>query len=131
MEFSKLEIAFIVWVLILLVITLGVWFYDWAKTWRWLRVRKIHNLRRDFKNMRTYRIWKSEGLFGSFDEKRNPLYITKAYDYEHALQRYFKKYRRVYKERHECEGKHLQLTSRKWGTYLVVDDCIGFHQYYY
>ena len=131
MGFSTLETAFIVWVLFLLVVILGIWFYDWVKTWRWLRVRKIRQLRRDYKDMRTYRIWRSEGLFGSFDEKRCPLYVTKAYNAEQALQRYFKHYRRVYKESHEYEGKRLQLTTRKWGTYLVMDDVIGYHRYYY
>lgn len=130
-EFSKLEIAFLVWVLILLVIILGIWFYDWAKTWRWLRVRRIRRLRKDYRYMRTYRIWRSEGLFGSFDETKTPMYIAKAYSAEQALQRYFKHYRRVYKEQHEYEGKRLQWTTRKWGTYLVMDDAIQYHHYFY
>lgn len=97
--------------------------YDSRHCFKWLR-----------KKMRTwdvYEIRRSERLFGSFWDSAEPNAVIRAANSKHALERYFDKYRRRYKEYHDYDNKILRETTYGWGVFQVKNTRTGFKRYFH
>ena len=97
--------------------------YDSRHYFEWLRNK-----------MRTwdvYEIYRSDRLFGSFWSCDRPVAVIRAENSKHALERYFKKYRKKYNEYHEYDGRTLRETTHNWGVFLVKNTRTGFKRYFH
>lgn len=93
----------------------------------WNVRRVMRKYRNDLPKMDTYSITASAYLFGP------PFYASehscKAYDLQHATERYFRWYRRKYKAISDHEGQVSNETKKKWGHLEVVNTRTGFTHY--
>ena len=77
------------------------------KTW-------FHRLREAVQTWDTYEIRKSDGLFGSFwDSHNHPIAVIRAASSRHAMERYFRQYRRKYNEYNDYDNKPLRETTQQ------------------
>lgn len=90
----------------------------------WNVRRVMRKYRNDLPKMDTYRITASAMMFGPpFYEAKH---TCKAYNLQHATKRYFRWYRRKYKEISDHEGQASSETKSKWGHLKVVNTKTGF-----
>lgn len=94
------------------------------KTW-------FHRLREAVQTWDTYEIRKSDGLFGSFWDSKDPVYVVCAASSRHAMERYFRHYRKVYNEYNDYDNKPLHETTYGWGVFQVKNIRSGFKRYFH
>ena len=98
---------------------------------RWYRVRTIARYRRDYPRMHTYSVSPTCRMFGHpyFHDDPDDGYRFKAYDMFHAGERYFRMYRRKYKEMSDHEGSASHECKPMWGHLRVKDMDTGYIHY--
>lgn len=96
----------------------------------WCRAIVFNKLRKKYETMDSFEITKSDHQFGYFYNAQ-PCKIIKAYNPEHALQRYLSFYKRKYKKYNELDKKEIYETSSRWGIYKVTNTRTKFSNYYH
>lgn len=100
-----------------------------------MKARHIKRLRKRIATFKTYRIRGSASLFGDFfGYNRLGLVMDNfnvtADSHEVALKRFFRKYERMFKRRHENYTEYPCETTEKWGRLMVEDVKSGFMKFY-
>ena len=90
----------------------------------------FHRLREAVKSWDVYEIRRSEKLFGSFWDSDRPIYVVRAASPKHAMERYFRNYRKRYNEYHDYDNKILRETTYGWGVFQVKNTRSEWKTYY-
>lgn len=109
---------------------LVIFFTWWISGWSCVRVHYFHKVRKLYKTLDTYEVTISPSLFGSFWRADRPSYITKAYNYKHALERYFNRYARKYHEYNDAALKEPRETTEMCGRFRVRNTRTKWTRYY-
>jgi hypothetical protein len=100
-----------------------------------MKTKHIKKLRKRISSFDKYLIRQSAGLFGDFfGNNRLGLimddYYVKADSYELALQRFFHKYERMFKRRHDNYTTQPVETTERWGRIMVENQRTKFIKFY-
>ena len=109
---------------------LAIFLTWWISGWTCVRVHYFHKVRERYKTLDTYEVTSSPSLFGSFWRADRPGYVTKAYNYEHALERYFNRYARLYHEYHNNARDTPRETTEQWGRFRIRNTRTKWTRYY-
>lgn len=90
----------------------------------------FHRLREAVESWDVYEIRRSERLFGSFWDSNPPIYVVRAASPRHAMERYFRSYRKECKEYHDYDNKILRETTYGWGVFQVKNTRSAWKTYY-
>lgn len=90
----------------------------------------FHRLREAVKSWDVYEIRRSEKMFGSFWDSYRPIYVVRAASPKHAMERYFRNYRKRYNEYHDYDNKILRETTYVWGVFQVKNTRSEWKTYY-
>ena len=90
----------------------------------------FHRLRESVESWDVYEIRMSTKLFGSFWDSNRPIYVVRAASPKHAMERYFRQYRRRYHEYHDYDNKTLCETTYGWGVFQVKNTRNEWKTYY-
>jgi len=71
------------------------------------------------------------GFSAFFWDSAEPNAVIRAANSKHALERYFDKYRRRYKEYHDYDNKILRETTYGWGVFQVKNTRTEFKRYFH
>ena len=100
-----------------------------------MKARHIKKLRKRIGQFDKYLIRSSAQIFGDFYGNNrlgliiDDYYVT-ASNYEHALQRFFRKYERMFKRRHDNYTTNPIETTERWGRMMVVNQRTKFARFY-
>jgi hypothetical protein len=100
-----------------------------------MKTKHIKKLRKRISSFDKYLIRQSAGLFGDFfGNNRLGLvmddYYVKADSYELALKRFFHKYERMFKRRHDNYTTQPVETTERWGRIMVENQRTKFIKFY-
>lgn len=100
-----------------------------------MKAKHIKKLRKRIVAFDKYLIRESAGLFGDFCGNNrlglvmNNYYVT-ADSHELALQRFFRKYERMFKRRHDNYTTQPVETTMQWGRVMVKNQRTKFIKFY-
>ena len=100
-----------------------------------MKTKHIKRLRKRISSFDKYLIRQSAGLFGDFfGNNRLSLvmdnYYVMADSHELALQRFFHKYERMFKHRHDNYTTHPVETTERWGRIMIENQRTKFIKFY-
>ena len=100
-----------------------------------MRAKHLRKLRKRISSFDMYLIRESAGLFGDFfGNNRLGLvmdnYYVTADSHELALKRFFRKYERMFKRRHDNYTTQPVETTMKWGRMMVKNQRTNFIKFY-
>jgi len=100
-----------------------------------MKAKHIKKLRKRISSFDKYLIRRSAGLFGDFfGNNRLGLvmdnYYVTADSHELALQRFFHKYERMFKRRHDNYTTQPVETTERWGSMMVKNQRTKFIKFY-
>ena len=100
-----------------------------------MKARVIKKLRKRISFFDKYLIRQSVNLFGDFfGHNRLGLvmdnYYVNADSYELALKRFFRKYERIFKRRHEYYTTNTMETTERWGKIMIQNQRTRFIKFY-
>lgn len=81
--------------------------------------KAFHRIREAVKSWDVYEIRRSSKLFGSFWDTDRPIFVVRAASPGHAMERYFRHYRKKYHEYNDYDNKPLRVTTYGWGVFQV------------
>lgn len=90
----------------------------------------FHRLREAVETWDVYEIRRSHHLFGSFWDTDYPIFVVRAASPRHAMERYFRHYRKKYHEYDDYDNKPLRATTYGWGVFQVKNTRSKWKTYY-
>lgn len=113
-------------VAIIILLTIVVVFLVKHKPKNW-----FSKLRAAVETWDVYEIRRSEHMFGSFWDSNRPVYVCRAASPKHAMERYFRHYRKKYHEYNDYDNKTLTETTYAWGVFQVKNTKTEWKRYYH
>ena len=92
--------------------------------------KAFHRLREAVESWDVYEIRRSTKLFGVFWDSDRPIYVVRAARPKHAMERYFRNYRKKYKEYNDYDNKILRETTYGWGVFQVKNTRSAWKTYF-
>lgn len=90
----------------------------------------FHRLREAVESWDVYEIRRSHHLFGSFWNTDDPIFVVRAASSRHAMERYFRHYRKKYHEYDNSDNKSISETTYGWGVFQVKNTRSAWKTYY-